>query len=506
MLMFYFCKYRDRLPAISISSYLDGKPQDDEVIVKQEDIPNVDKTQQVQLHYSKWDGTTASIRKIDKTEDFQLDCFKINSSLLTQNKLRLISKDEVVDNISIPLEMLNSKDTVDGYRYLLFVSGQYLNDIAEDVRGQLHIMSSDEFSSTEDLWEKPTILLDDFKERVNVEFEKLYPEIVKKREIQEQNLDKLKKMFLLNSSTISKLKFNINDSEEKILEKVYKADSEIVAKKDVEIKKVIDDLEQVDPAADNYQEDLQKSIDELTEVIPLQNRVALTQYVARRKLVLDLFDKVLARELAVQKNAERKCDEKLLHNIIFQQSSKDPSKSDLWLINEEFIYFKGCSEHRLIDITVDGERLFKDEISEAEDEFLNSLGENRKTKRPDILLFPEENKCIIIELKSIDENVSFHLNQITRYASLIRQFSRDDMQIDTFYGYLIGEAIDPDDVRMHDGEFKLSYKFDFLYRYKTVWTKNRSEGSLYMEVIKYSTLLERARLRNKIFLEKLNIL
>ena len=99
--------------------------------------------------------------------------------------------------------------------------------------------------------------------------------------------------------------------------------------------------------------------------------------------------------MEIQKAEERNIDEKLLHNLIFQQSSDNPEDSDLWLINEDFIYFKGNSEYRLNEIEIDGQKLLKTEFSLEEEEYLNSLGENRKIKKPDILLFPDEGKCII---------------------------------------------------------------------------------------------------------------
>jgi type I site-specific restriction endonuclease len=148
--------------------------------------------------------------------------------------------------------------------------------------------------------------------------------------------------------------------------------------------------------------------------------------------------------------------------------------------------------------------LFKNEFTQAEEEYLKSLGENREIKKPDILLFPEEGKCIIIEFKNPNVNVGEHLNQLNRYASLIRNFSHEEFQIDTFYGYFIGEGIIARDVRAFDGDFKESYHFDYLFRpSKTIPGEDRSDGSLYTEVIKYTTLLARAKRRNKIFIEKL---
>ena len=211
------------------------------------------------------------------------------------------------------------------------------------------------------------------------------------------------------------------------------------------------------------------------------------------------------KKLQVQNSASRDNTEALLHNLLFQQGSNDPSKSDLWIINEEFIYFKGTSESRLADVKLDGKRIFKDTFTQEEERYLKSLGENRKLKRPDVLLFPDEGKCIILEFKNPEVNVSDHLNQINKYATWIRNYTTLDFQIFTFYGYLIGEAIEPNDVRAYDGDFTHAHQFDYLFRpSKTIVDfESGKDGSLYMEVLKYSNLLERAKKRNEIFLNKL---
>lgn len=88
---------------------------------------------------------------------------------------------------------------------------------------------------------------------------------------------------------------------------------------------------------------------------------------------------------------------------------------------------------------------------------------------------------------------------------MIRNLSKDEFKFDTFYGYLIGEKLEADDVRDFDSDFKHSSHFDYVFRpAKPIVGKfGRSDGSLYMEVIKYSTLLKRAQNRNSIFLNKI---
>ena len=236
--------------------------------------------------------------------------------------------------------------------------------------------------------------------------------------------------------------------------------------------------------------------------MPLQNRTALTQYVARRELVLNLFQRIL-RDF---NSGVAGIDEKIFHNLIFQQHSSDSYNSDLWLLNEEFIYFKGSSEALLKNVEIDGVKIFKDEFDEEEQNYIRSLGENRGWKRPDILLFPQEGKCIIVEFKSPEINLADNLLQINKYAGLIHNFSTDEAKINTFYGYLVGESINPFEVRQLDPNFQNNPKFNYLFRpnFPVLGEiSGRPDGSLYTEVIQYSVLLERAIMRNKVFIEKL---
>ena len=266
-------------------------------------------------------------------------------------------------------------------------------------------------------------LLDDIVEETNNNINRLYNELDSKNQEKNKTIDELQQMFLLNPCTVEKIRRKIKntDSEETILKAIYQADSEIEAQKDDAIRKQLEEIKTITPdKTDDYSTKIQEKVDELITSIPLQNRTVLSKYIARRKIVLDLFDEILNRELESLKNGKR-IDEKLLHNLLFQQGkySENPDDSDLWIINEEFIYFRGVSEERFEDIEYQGKKIFEKEFSEEDKRYLNSLGERRLTKRPDVLLFPEENKAIIIEFKAPDVNVSEHLSQIDFYANIL---------------------------------------------------------------------------------------
>ena len=402
------------------------------------------------------------------------------------------------------LESIPKGEHVKGFRYIFLVSSDYIDDRDTDMRGVLNIPSIENFTKNRSLFTEEEIFLEEIQDGVNSKISTMYPEIEEVKNAHIEQLQKLKEMFLIDDETASSSNISINDTESKILEKIYEAEAKKAAVLDASIKESVDQLNKLDTTSPNYLVELKTEVDKLVKSIPLQNKKSLTHYVARRKLVLDLLSKVLDKKLEVQQTG-REMNEELIHDLLFQQGDKNPENSDLWIINEDFIYFKGSSNIVLSQVEIEGEKLFKDDFTIEEEKYLRSLGENRKIKKPDVLLFPEEGKCIIIEFKAPEVNVSDHLTQIDKYAGLIRNFSVDKFNITTFYGYLLGESIESRDVLGAVSSFEESYQFDYLYRpsTKVVGFDGKSNGSIYSEVIKYSTLLERARQRNKIFIDKL---
>ena len=471
-------------------------------------IPNPDKEDNVYIDYRKLNEKN-KIVSAGHQEKFQLTAFKRPSSEIKQNAIYLVSKGAT--GISFDIDSLQKKDEIEGNRYMFLLSGDYLDASDRDDRGNIKLVSSQDFKhQNEDrLFKEEVVLLDDIVKETNNRINKLYTELDGNNQEKNKTIDELQQMFLLNPITVNKVRSKIKntDSEETILKTIYQADSEIEAKKDDAIRQQMEELKSLTPdKTENYQTKLKEKVDELITSIPMQNRTVLSKYVARRKLLLDLFDEILRKELDSLKEGKR-IDEKLLHNLLFQQSSTSemPEDSDLWIINEEFIYFKGVSEVKFEDIEYNGKKIFDKDFSEEDKRYLNSLGEKRLAKRPDVLLFPEENKAIIIEFKAPDVNVSEHLTQIDFYASILLNYTIDELQLTTFYGYLIGEDIEDRDVRGRVSRYEYSPKFNYWFRpsEKVINFNDGPEGSIYSEVIKYSTLLERAKFRNQIFIDKL---
>ncbi len=498
----YFCFNSDSLPDIKINFYVFGELQSTSRI-ERTDIPQFDKKEDFSVSYSSLSNDAKTIEKTDREEKFNITTFKIPKNLLDHNDLKLISKGEVVEESKISLKGISKNDNIAGNKYLVLVSGNYIDDKDTNIRGELDIQSRT--PKAFNAFNSEVIFLEDIEEGVNDKLLNLYPEIEKIIEKHSNELQELKEMFLIEDE--EEVDISLNDDSKRILEKYYEAQAKKEAKLDATIKQSIDKLENLDTSAGNYEEELEKQINAIVKILPEQNKRTLSHYVARRKLVIELFSKINDKKLKTQNDGSREKDEALIHNLLFHQKSTNTYGSDLWILNEEFIYFKGSSEFKLKDIELDGKKVFKEEFEKEELEYLKSLSESRLDKRPDVLLFPEEGKCIIIEFKAPLVNASDHLTQINKYASLIRNYTNDEFEIKTFYGYLIGEGIEAKDVQGSVSTFEHSYHLDYLFSpsQRVIGFDGKENGAIYTEVLKYSSILKRAELRNKIFIEKLGL-
>jgi hypothetical protein len=513
-----FCEMKEKFPKIRIRTLVDSKEKSSESIVPSE-IPPPDKKLSIKINYSRI--VNNKIVDSDKKEIFELKAFRLSSQKLDKNEIKLVSKGEIARGLYF--DGLLPKEEINGERFLFLLSGKYIDEKDTDARGQINLLESKDFlnkyenhlSSDDDNgfnWINQydeEILLPNIENATNNKILNLYPEIESLRNEKNSKIDELKEMFLLNPNAISNSRITINDSYEDILTKVYREEARLMAQKDAKFREHFRKIKKLKPdKTTDYQRNLDLAVVEFVKDIPFKDKILLAKYVARRRLIIEIFDDLLNNDKRKMELGGR-IDEKILHNLIFQQTSNNPEDSDLWLINEEFIYFKGTSESYLYDLQYEGKKIMKDENSLTKEQirYLNSLNERRLEKKPDVLLFPNEGKCIIIEFKAPDVNASRHIGQIDSYAALLRNFSKDEFHINCFYGYLIGESIEDFDVRGTNHRMEHSYHFEYWFRPAEAVPGfyGRTDGSIYLEVIKYSTLLERAKTRNKIFMEKLGI-
>lgn len=501
-----FCDIREKFPKITICKYIDGKfaNENDKETISSSDIQKPDKEVDFDINYSGFDAK-GRVCKRDTSQKFFLRSFAINKEQFQENKLLLVSKGE--EAMAIDLNVMLPRDSFEDKRFLFLLSSDYIDNNDNDTRGEITLFKEKDFKQGKQNVFIPdeVILLDDIEERTNEEIVNVYPHIKEHEDEKNKNLQELQDMFLINPSTIDSLrkKIKVTDSDSTILKYIYAQECNVLAENDAKIKSQIDEIKSFDPSDTNYQEKLNEAVGNFTSLVPQQNRTAITKYVARRKLVLELFGELLKKHSVANIEDGEQLKENLFHNLFYKQHSGDTKNSDLWLLDEDFIYFSGLSESELGKATVNGESLFEPNLSEEQIQYKDKMNKDAGKRRTDVLLFPDEGKCLIIEFKAPNVNVSNHITQINRYATLIHNLSQEKFHFDTFYGYLIGENIDIDEIRDVDSSFKTAHNLGYIFRphYSLPGKFGRSDGDLYTEVLKYSDILKRASLRNKIYID-----
>ena len=487
-----FCLNRDNLQQIKLEYYINSICDKDSVqVITGKDIPQPDYTDSVQVNYSKISVDGNTIIKTPNTEEFIINSYSLPCSIQKRNEVKLTSKNETVEVSGIDFSIIKDSPKINNSYLLFLISSSYLTQQDSDLRGQLAIYSKKDFLKKRNLFSgEEQILTDDIEEKVTSSITTHYKSISKVKESFESQIDELAEMFSLDRRILNEVGYKAGDSDQSILKKVYEYNADISAKHDAGIKSVMDSLKELTPSSKDFKKKLNEKVKKVTELVPQINRTELVRYISKRKVILDLMQKTLDKQLdCQQKNSKGKKinHESFLHNILFSQHSDDPLDSNLWMINDDFIHYKGISESELRNIKVGNELFFREDLTKEELEELTAYNRDKLGNRPDILLFPKEHKCIIIELKSMDADVSKFVSQVSQYAGLIRQYAKDRFEITTFYAYLIGESFTLNEVKRANPFFKKAYYFDYLFcpNYPVDGGENRRDGEMYIEVIKY---------------------
>jgi hypothetical protein len=233
------CENRDNLPDIMIQRTINGNAETSTKI-SFSDIPTIDKSENLNINYTKI-NIDGKVEKSTNTEILNLKSFKISQNELERNAIKLVSKGEIAGEIK--LDCIASTDSVNDIRYLFLLSGNLIDntDTDTDTRGRLYIPTENNFKKSygdpNTLFPEEVITIDEIRETIHEKINTIYPEIVEHSKQKQVELEALKDMFLLDSETIKKAKIKPTDDEETALKKIYGADSEFVAKKDIEIKK-----------------------------------------------------------------------------------------------------------------------------------------------------------------------------------------------------------------------------------------------------------------------------
>ncbi|MDR2762978.1 MAG: hypothetical protein LBB88_10275 [Planctomycetaceae bacterium] len=509
-----------------IKIFLDNKKKE-KFVFDQKNILKPDKETKIYVNteQSKLVNKKIEWSIVEPKHEIAIQRFKLASDEIDENGVYMCSKDVVIRPFQF--HAIGKNNNLGGFHYLICISGSILDDpqnlnqsfdkftfpskkeVEEKLKGNPLFFSESEYVFWEELENKITDGLI-----------KIYSDVENLQEKRNKYITDLAKKYGIPQEIANVANINFNDTSEKATKKLFVTQAQYLAKQSIKIQKTYEELKQLkipqlNPIeSDNYREKFEKIVSELFTLIPQQNREELARYVIRRDMVVELLKKAINNQLELQQSwIKKKQDgekikrekEGIIHDLIFKRGSKG-IPNDLWILNEEFVHFNGCSDIKLDEIKINGEKLLKEKTKI--DDALKSVGITKDSylkRRPDIFLFPEEGKCILIEIKAPDVDLATHCDQIQRYARLIANYSQ--RKFNQFFGFLIGETIDK--VSLPSGRYnKVPYCDYWVYPDEPIKSIGEVEAviaNLYQEIIPLSEIAKRAEIRNKSFAEKLGL-
>ena len=144
------------------------------------------------------------------------------------------------------------------------------------------------------------ILIDDIETKAEDKIIARYPSFRQAKDKADKNLDALAKMFSINRKTMEDAGVKSSDSDSVILRKVYTHSANRKAENDTKIKIIVDSISNLDPNDKRFQSQLNKKVSELNKALPISVKEELSNYIARRTLVLSLMEQAINERLKIQ--------------------------------------------------------------------------------------------------------------------------------------------------------------------------------------------------------------
>lgn len=434
-------------------------------------------------------ATFELLRMQDQPEIFKVRAFKIYGSGNSKSRISLVAhKREVTSEVIhkyIPefLDEFYDNQTAKNFIIRVYVFGDYLDENVSLERG-----SFDFDDDTDDAFSIGRKHIE--REAANIAKACVMTEVSsrqdKKRERVQTYVESESPWHkeLMQSIDISSLP--MTPSQEEIEEHFNRAKFAREQQIKNEVKQVLND---------GTLDSLDETITSLIEKISDSGKNDLVHYVSTRKAILDLFEKSL-----VYKDEGSYFDEKVVHDIIFPRKKDSDSlvfdKHNLWMLDERLNF----TSYAMSDIPMN--KADRPDLL-VYDQRVAFRGENEASNPITIFEFKKPGRDDFINPSSKEDPIE----HIKRYMLSIKKGNIKlpngrELEISEntpFYGYVLCTVnkkvqewlSDVKDFRpLPDGQG---------------WFNCMGNNNLYIEVISWDKLLKDARLRNKVFFERLGI-
>ena len=431
-------------------------------------------------------------------ETFELLHVKAEESTINGNKLYLCAHNRLVETKELDKYITDLDRQIfekSGFWYVGVLRGHYLDEAVDMNRLSFNIPDGGPLDSMANM-----ITMDQIMRAVVVEvneFLKGYLQPIATEKIQRitdyvtHRAPQFRHLLKYTPEAIAKIKPNL--SEDKLDDELYRIKREFDRTTAKENTQLLDELNKGVISSDEYIQKFGLQIEKINSA----NGAALAEYVAHRKVILDLM------EFAIRKNDDGHFQkESFLHNIIYPMrttSADTPySNHNLWLLDEKLAYCSYISS----DIP---------------------FNNNPKEDRADIMILDspvavsdEENdgreyeNIVLFELKRPmrdDYNSSNNpVNQLYEYVSQLRSNKKRDKdgrvirvgQNTKFYLYAVCDITTTLEHILDFHDFSQTPDKLGYYKYN-------DKMNAYIEILSYDKIINDAKKRNRILFDKLGI-
>ncbi len=461
-------------------------------------------------HTSVTPITVEHVEGEDKVSaDFTLTHYKLDEAQypLPRNIIGLCAKASIAELITgryLKTKTLEN-NAIDGHYHIVLIEGALLDDGVNEQRDgfdkiPLDDGSGDLFGGMQVTFEDIFAVLDDKVQELitppDWSRDTIVKDVAKDFGVSEEML----------SYSNTRVKFG--DTPNEVAKRVLTNLQEQVVNETSSLSAMKETIKGLAPDSDDFRRKIDDLSWEYASSLKTIDMANLSQLVVRRSALIDVLDLAVNEGLNVQielPDGQRRRNEALIHSIFFpmRKDSDEVSDHDVWLLSEEYHYYDYiASDTPLSQIKwKGGEDLFEPDIDDEVSSLLERIADDNSGCRPDLALFHEEGSAVIVEFKAPGVSMDEHDNDLVEYATLLAAKSKG--QLKKFYGYLIGDTINPVRVATYN---KLPGEEGF---FRTVDIREPTTqvaiGQLHSELIFYSDVVKRARSRIGVYRERLKL-
>jgi hypothetical protein len=470
-------------------------------VLSASDLPSLTSTKRLEIGYQSAEGSSDPL-----FEEFWVSHYKLDSGTysIPNHVVALCARSAVVKDVTKDHLKSNALITnpIRGYYHLVLVESPYLDRHVNEQRSNFEnipdrIEDNDIEAGTKISSEQINAAL------TPVIDEMLAPPDWDKSQIVRRTNEK----YGISAQMIAEagVRVHFGDTEEDIATRVLRGYAERIVEETTQILDFKTEMLELDPTSTGFREKVNEIAWKYTTALHSIDMANLSQLIVRRTAIIEILRLAVDKMLAIQAPTEgkRNQDEKVIHSIFFPmgKDSDEVTDHDLWLMGEEYNYFRYVSSNKsLSTIRLDnGEPLFEDGADEGLEEICKNIGKGGDQKKPDIAIFLNEGAVVIMEFKAPDVELDYHVGDLTEYSRLLLAKSKGRLK--RFYGYLLGTTLNENRMQFFT-RFPSGRGWFATTRIEDN-AGGRSLGELYMEVLFYGDLADRASKRLDVYRERL---